>query len=195
MNMKTLVVAAILSGTALILGACETPVATAIPALTFAHLEPIRFAASTLEIVDEYQPSLVAPNIELEFPTSPAQAAKDWASARIDPAGDTGSVRVIIQNASVVKVDLPVRQGVAGLFFNEQDVRYEAVLEVTIEYRRALFVTSSVRTEVMRSRTASENISVDARNQLFFKLIEDLLADLDTEMVRNIRQYMVDGLL
>ena len=195
MNVKSFVVAAVFSSTALMLAACETPAASAIPALTFAHLEPIRFAASTLEIVDQYQPSLVAPNIELDFPTSPAEAAKNWATARIDPAGETGSVRVIIENASVVKVDLPVRQGVAGLFFNEQDVRYEAVLEVMIEYRRALFVTSSVRTEVMRSRTASENISVDARNQLFFKLTEDLLADLDREMVRNILQYMVDGLL
>ncbi|MBT3396699.1 MAG: hypothetical protein HOB82_10130 [Alphaproteobacteria bacterium] len=195
MKFNSLALSAMLMGSLVALGACETPVPAAIPDLTFAHLEQIRFDAATIEIVDEYRPTLAAPNVEHLFPTSPARAARDWAAARIGAAGSTGSVRVIIQNASVVQIDLPVRKGVEGLFFNEQDVRYEAILEVSIEYRRGLFVTSSVRTEVMRSRTASESISVDERNQLFFKLTEDLLADLDAEMVRNISQYMADGLL
>jgi hypothetical protein len=195
MNLNFLSLPALLMVSGLALVGCETPTATAIPALTFAHLEQIRFDAAIVEIVDEYRPTLAAPNVDHIFPTSPAQAARDWAAARIGAAGVTGSVRVVIQNASVVKIDLPVRTGVGGLFFNEQDVRYEAVLEISIEYRRGLFVTSSVRTEVMRSRTAPESISVAERNQLFFNLIEDLLADLDTEMVRNIAQYMADGLL
>jgi hypothetical protein len=195
MKLNFLALSAMLMGSGLALSGCETPTPAAIPALTFAHLEQIRFNAAVVEIVDEYRPMLTAPNVDHIFPTSPAQAARDWAAARIGAAGVTGSVRVIIKNASVVQVDLPVRTGVEGLFFNEQDVRYEAILEISIEYRRGLFVTSSVRTEVMRSRTASESISVEERNQLFFKLTEDLLADLDTEMVPNIAQYMADGLL
>jgi len=195
MKLNSIALSVMLMGSGLVLGGCETPTPAAIPALTFAHLEQIRFNAAIVEIIDEYRPTLAAPNVDYIFPISPAQAARDWVAARIGAAGQTGSVRVIIKNASVIQVDLPVRTGVEGLFFNEQDVRYEAVLDISIEYRRGLFMTSSVRTEVMRSRTASESISVAERNQLFFKLTEDLLADLDTEMVRNIAQYMADGLL
>ena len=195
MKLNSFALAAILTGSLVALGGCETPAPAAIPTLTFAHLEQIRFDAAIIEIIDEYRPTLAAPNVDHLFPTSPAQAARDWAAARIGAGGSTGSVRVIIQNASVVQINLPVRKGIEGLFFNEQDVRYEAILEMSIEYRRGLFVTSSVRTEVMRSRTASESMSVNERSQLFFKLTEDLLADLDAEMVRNISQYMADGLL
>ncbi len=56
-----------------------------------------------------------------------------------------------------------------GLFYNEQDVRYEAVLEMVIEYRRGFSLESSVRAEVMRSRTAPESTSIDDRDQLFLK--------------------------
>jgi len=195
MKLNSFALAAILTGSLVALGGCETPAPAAIPTLTFAHLEQIRFDAATIEIIDEYRPTLAAPNVDHLFPTSPAQAARDWAAARIGAGGSTGSVRVIIQNASVVQINLPVRKGVEGLFFNEQDVRYEAILEMSIEYRRGLLVTSSVRTEVMRSRTASESMSVNERSQLFFKLTEDLLADLDAEMARNISQYMADSLL
>jgi hypothetical protein len=195
MRINFLALSAILMGSILALGGCETPTSAAIPTLTFAHLEQIRFDAAIVEIFDEYHPTLAAPNVDHLFQISPALAARNWANARIGAAGSAGSVRVIIKNASVVQVNLPVRTGVGGLFFNEQDVRYEAILELSIEYRRVLFVTSSVRTEVMRSRTASESISVAERNQLFFKLTEDLLADLDAEIVSNISQYMADGLL
>lgn len=193
--MRTHFLAAMLLGLVLAVAGCETPVRMAVPELTFSHLEPLRFAAANVEFIDEYSPVLGPPNVEHLFPTSSANAARAWAEARISADGDQGSVRVIIKDAAVVRVELPVREGLAGLFYNEQNVRYEAVLEVTIEYRRGLFLDSSARALVMRSRTAPESISIDDRNQLFFEITEDLLSDLDAELVRNIRQYMADGLL
>jgi hypothetical protein len=193
--MRTQILSAFLLGAVLALTGCETPARMALPELTFVHLEPLQFAAASVEIIDEYRPALGSPNVESLFSTSPANATRAWVDARISAAGDQGTVRVIIKNAAVVRVGLPVREGLAGVFYNEQNVRYEAVLEVIIEYRSGLFLDSSARIQVMRSRTAPENISIDDRNQLFFELTENLLSDLDTEIVRNIRRYMVDALL
>ena len=64
MNLNFLSLPALLMVSGLALVGCETPTATAIPALTFAHLEQIRFDAAIVEIVDEYRPTLAAPNVE-----------------------------------------------------------------------------------------------------------------------------------
>ena len=180
---------------ALGLAGCETPARTAIPSLTFAHLEPVRFDAAIVEIDDQYRPALTDPNVEHLFPISPASAVRTWVEARIIAAGAGGSVRVIIEEASVVRTELPIRQGLEGLFFYEQNVRYDAALKVGIEYRREIFIESSVRAQVTRSRTAPENITVDQRNLLFFAMTEDLLRDLDAEILRNIQAFMTAALL
>ena len=181
---------------AMVLASCAGAGPTTLPELTFAHLEPIRFDAATVRIVDSYRPPLAAPNVEHTFPLIPAEAARRWAARRITAAGASGSLVVTILDASVVAVELPVRAGIGGMFFDEQKVRYDAALEVTIEYEDGPpLIEQAARTRVTRSRTVPESISPNERGEVFYELVEGLVNDLDDQLVAAIRQYLASVVL
>ena len=181
---------------ALVLASCVGTQPAPLPQLTFAHLDPIRFSAASVRIVDSYRPPLAAPNVEHTFPVPPATAARRWAERRIAAAGPTGTLVVTILDASVVKEELDVREGIRGLFFDEQNVRYTAVLEVTIEYQGGPpAVERAARTRVTLGRTAPESLSLAERDELFYALVEDLMDDLDEQLVASIRQYLAPVVL
>ena len=174
----------------LALVSCATSDAPMLPELTFAHLAPIRFNAATIEIVDLYRPPLAAPNVEHTFSRSTAAAARAWARQRIAAAGGDGTVTVTIDDASVVAVPLTTRPGVMGLFFDQQSIRYDATLEVTIEYDGPLVAESSARSRVLKSQTVPESISLNEKDQVFYDLLEGLMQDLDEQLAAAIDQYM-----
>ena len=183
--------AAIMAAVLLLPVACETPApAPVFPDLTFAHLTPIGLDVSTIEVIENYVSPLRAPNVEHEFPVSPAKATLYWAQRRFRATGSGRRGRVIIQDASVIATPLSVKKGVGGLFSNEQSVRYDARIEVRIEVTSPLGGRSSFATAaVKRSRTAAEEISLNDRHQLFFDLVSALLDDLDVAAIKSMRQH------
>ena len=48
---------------------------------------------------------------------------------------------------------------------------------------------------MIRSRTVAEDISITERNEVFLRITEALLEDLDAEMIKNIHQYLAPVLL
>ncbi|MDA0653941.1 MAG: hypothetical protein O3C09_00900 [Proteobacteria bacterium] len=174
----------------LALASCATSDAPLLPELTFAHLAPIRFNAATVEIVDLYRPPLAAPNVEHTFPRSPAAAARAWARQRVAAAGGNGLVTVTIHDASVVATHLTTRPGVMWLFFDQQSIRYDAVLEVTIEYDGPLVAESPSRSRVLKSQTVPESISLNEKDRVFYELLEGIMQDLDEQLAAAISQYM-----
>jgi hypothetical protein len=179
----------------LALGACATREPIVLPALTFTHLEPIRFNAATAEVIDQYRPPLAPPYVEHTFPMSPAAAARAWARQRIQAAGAEGSVTVTIHDASVIAVPITTTAGVLGLLFDQQTIRFEASLEVTVEYRGPLTVESSARSHVSRSRSVPESITLNELDVVFHGLVEGLLQDLDGQLEVAIRQYLAPVIL
>ena len=170
---------------ALGLAACANvpPSRPTFPQLTYAHLGTMTFDAGRLEVVNEYQPPMMAPNVEHTAPLSPAEAGLQWARDRIKMTGQgTRSVRVVVRNARIVETDLRKTQGIRGAFTTDQAQRYEATLEMVVEVRgergfRDAFATATVE----RSTTVPE---------VLFSLVEDLMKDLNNQLEGNIRNFL-----
>lgn len=170
------------------LASCATPAPPPSGGLTFTNA-PVRFNAAEVQFVDNYRPPLAAPNVEHTFSQTPAAAVRDWTRARIAAAGGSGVVHVTVHDASVVQVRLPTRGGFGGLFFDEQDTRYDAALEVSIEFAGANR-TPQARSKVVRSQTLPESATVNQRNEVYAQLLKALMDDFDRQMLTDVRRYM-----
>jgi hypothetical protein len=177
---------------ALGLAGCATEVEKpGFPQISFAHLPPIDLAVARVEVENRYLPPAARPNVEHEFPVSPAATALNWGRDRLKAVGSAGVARVIVRRASVVEVPLPRSTGVKGVFTRDQSERYDAVIEMQIEIRDA---TGEIRVRVestaKRSRSVSENISLVEREKVWFQMTEAMMADLNTSLENQIRIHM-----
>ncbi len=184
---------ALLGLLALALSACAGTPAGGNANLSFTHLQPIRFNATEVQFVDNYRPTLAPPNVEHQYPQTPAAAVRDWARARIAAAGTAGIVRVTVVEASVVEVRLPTREGVGGMFFNEENIRYDGAIEVTIDFIPRAGTTagpSQARARAVRTQTMLESSTLNQRSTVYFNLLRGMMDDLDQQLAAAIRQYM-----
>ena len=179
------------------LTSCSVPApSSAYPEITFSHLPPIRLKVAEVDIVENYVPPHRGPNVDHLFPITPVAALRQWIVDRIEAAGKTRRGRVIIEDARVVAVDLPVRKGLQGLFYKEQEVRYAAAMEARVEVRSERgFQNSFATARVTRSKTASEEMTLAEKGQLFFGLTEELIKELNSVLEANIRMHMQKDLL
>lgn len=178
---------------------CETTVPrSGFPDLAYSHLPPINLAVSRVDVVQQYRPPGKAPNVEHLFPVLPALTAERWARDRLKPAGADGVVRVTVVTASVVEVPLKRTTGIQGMFTTDQSERYDGALEikvdlVTADGREA----ASVSSRAERRRTVPENITLLAREKVWFEMTEAMMNDLNASLERqireNFRRWLVGG--
>jgi hypothetical protein len=162
------------------------------PEIGFSHLAPLSFDASKVEVVNEYVAPLKRPNVEHEMPLRPAAAAERWAKDRVKAAGNSSrSVRVTVKNARVVESELKRATGLRGMFTTDQAQRYDAELEMLIEVRNDRgFREGSASALSKRSFTVPEGITINDREKEYFKLVEEMMADINRELERSIREHM-----
>lgn len=170
---------------------CEPPQLSAYPEITFAHQQRIGLNIESVEAVMTYAPPLRHPNIEHFMPGKPLDSAKNWAADRIRPAGPGGKAVFTVTELSVKEVPLEIETGITGVLTTDQSERYEAVLQARIELVSA---AGTERGEVMaraeRFITVPEDATLNERDEVLFKLAEDLLADFNIEMEENIRAHL-----
>ena len=159
--------------------------------ISFAHLQPISLNVARIEVENRYVSPATRPNVEHEFPVSPAAVASNWGRDRLRAVGASGVARVIVRRASVVEVPLKRTTGVTGAFTRDQSERYEAVIDMMVELRDA---TGNVRvtaeSTAKRSRSVSENISLNDREKIWFEMTESMMADLNTALENQVRIHM-----
>jgi hypothetical protein len=182
---------------ALLLAACSSaPPPTKFPQLTYAHLGAFSLDVSKIEIVDAYKPPLASPNVEHLMPVAPAAAARQWARDRLGSTGSSGRRAVFtIDNGAVTETLLKRQSGLRGALTVDQSERYDATLAVRLEIfdiggRRLGIADANAR----RSRSVPENITLDARDKIWFSITETLANDLNAELERAIAQFLGDYL-
>jgi hypothetical protein len=179
------------------LAGCETDVRVQkLPELTFAHLGAIELNVARLDVVSRYQAPMKRPNVDHLFPVSPLTAMKRWAQDRIKPAGRSGTVTFTVHEASVIEEKLKMKSGVTGTFTTQQSERYTARVEATLEVvdqagQRRGFATANA----VRSRTLREDASLNAREKMWFGLVEELMQEFDKEMTKNIKTHLVNWIM
>ncbi|MDO8607806.1 MAG: hypothetical protein Q7R40_14810 [Phaeospirillum sp.] len=178
---------------ALAVTACENtkPPMQKLPEISFSNLRPFSLDVGQLEIVSEYVAPGRSPNIEHQMPVSPEGAAQRWAQDRLRPMGKSGFARVVIRDAKVVEVPLSIDKGISGAFKKEQEMRYDAALDVAVQILdpRHMVIAETVA-RATRSRTVAEGITLNERDRLLYDISEGLAKDIDEQLSQLIRNYL-----
>lgn len=172
--------------------ACQSaPQSYTLSPISFRNQPVIRLDVARINVVEEFRSPTHAPNVEHQMSMPPAQAVKIWANERLQAVGTSGQLDIVIQDASVKETNLPMKQGVRGLFTDDQSERYDATLAVTLRLYDGVNAMSRAEADVRasRSRSVNEKASLADREKLWHELSSDLGRSLDSEGEKRLRQY------
>ncbi|MGQ9366563.1 LPS assembly lipoprotein LptE [Azospirillum sp. ST 5-10] len=180
------------AATAAALAACQSaPPVSAPRPIDFAQRGPIVLNAATVGFVDATRPSAGAVHVEDRAPTPPLEAVRQWAAQRLQAAGQSGTVRVVVKDASIVEVALPRTGGITGYFTKDQAQRYDGRLEVEVHGEQAGAASSFsafAKAVATQSTTVPEDISLAAREAALQELTRRLVEDIDARLDAGIRR-------
>jgi hypothetical protein len=180
--MKMLIAVAV----ALVLAGCvEGPPASTPPDMTFANLQPLRINAARIDIVDSYKPPMGDPNVEHTFRTPPYIAAGNLLRKQLVAVGGENALRAIIQDASVVREEIPHDSGLFTSLVPQPAWRLKAKVLLRFElYNPAApdIVIGHADVIARREKTLMEGISPSVRDRAYFSLTQDLMNDLNDGM-------------
>ncbi len=160
------------------------------PQITFDHLPKFNLDVARIDVASAYKTPGAKPNVEHLFPIEPAAMAERWARQRLRAVGTGGSARATVVHAAVIEVPLKRTTGLRGAFTTDQAERYEGALEMKIELtasggRARAAITA--RTEL--SLTVPENISLNKREKLWFRMTEEMANQLNVLLEREIKKH------
>ena len=159
--------------------------------ISLAHLQPISLNVARIEVENRYVSPATRPNVEHEFPVSPAAVASNWGRDRLRAVGQSGVARVVVRRASVVEIPLRRTTGVTGAFTRDQSERYDAIIDMMVELRDADGnVRVTAESTAKRSRSVSENVSLIEREKIWFEMTETMMSDLNTALENQVRIHM-----
>ncbi len=191
-------VAAVLISTGFVLAGCSTPATVqTLPEMSFVHLGALNFNVEKVEIDNRYKPSSDGNHVEDRFATSPVVAIRTWAQDRLKPVGTAGSgtLRVIVNDASVKETDLKLDKSLKGTFTKQQSNRYDLNLDVALEILDASGKPVGFSAaKAFRSITTGEDMSLNDREKRWFEMTEKSMDDFNNEMESNIRRYLAGWL-
>ena len=175
-------ICAVVAALFLLTGCVESMPDTHPPELTFANYQPVDLDVASIDVRDDYKPPMQDPNIEHTFPTPPYVAAKKLVKQQLIPAGSANALRVIIEDASVIREELPVEHGILDAFTRQPSERLRAKVLLRFELyspQAPDIVLGHAEVIAKRTKTLLEDTSIADRDHAYFSLTEDLMDDLN----------------
>lgn len=156
--------------------------------LTYEHLPDINLDVGEIQVEQAYVTPGQPPNVDHLFPVEPKDAAVRWAQDRLVARGDRLTFRYIVRQASAVETPLPVSSGITGMLKTEQSERYDLHIVVEMQVLDGRQIQGTARAEGRRSITVPEDSSLAEREEVWYRLTEDTMRDLDAQLERTIRE-------
>jgi hypothetical protein len=192
--LNTVKTAFVLILTGFLLAACQTPgPKQSFADITFAHLAPINMKVSKVEVVNDYKAQNDGHHVEDRFPVSPAKALEQWVTDRIKPVGgpDSGVLRLVITDGGVLETKLKKDKSITGTFTKQQTHRYNLTAGGRLEiYDSAGNRQGYSAAKATRTTTTREDVTLNEREEAWFKVTEKLLADFNQVMEDNIQEHL-----
>ena len=159
--------------------------------MTFRHLPAISLRVSNIKLVSETKHGIESPQVGHQFPTPPEKAITRWAEDRLQIGGRSGTALFTIIRADAIEKDLKIDTGVTGVFRRQQSDRYTVTVEARLDIldRRGA-ATAFATANATHSTTVGEDISLHGRRQVWFELVEKLMAEFDKTMEIQIRRNL-----
>ncbi|MBM3491670.1 MAG: hypothetical protein FJX68_14745 [Alphaproteobacteria bacterium] len=178
------------------LAACQaTAPQPSFPEFRYTHLPRIGLDVSRIEVRQNYQAPLRAPNVDHLFPVAPANAAVRWADDRLAAMGSAGTAVFVIEDASATAERLPLTGGLRGAFTREQADRVTVSLRARLDVETAGgLARGSAAAFATRSQTLAEDITLNERDRAHYLLTEQAMGDLNAQLEANIRQHLLSFL-
>ncbi|HZT19480.1 MAG TPA: hypothetical protein VFA23_08760 [Dongiaceae bacterium] len=177
------------------LAACDTPpTREPFPKLTYGYLAPFRLAVDHVDVVDAYRPPMTAPNVEQDFPVSPAATAAEWGRDRLAATGGSTS-RAVYTVLRGDAVETHLAQEDSGGMFSDFNVPQSDRYDLTIAVRLQIIdpdgkVKASVDATATRSRTVAQDATLNDRERVWFSLTEQTMKELNASLEKAIPQYL-----
>jgi hypothetical protein len=173
------------------LAACNTPTSRqTFPDITFQHLAPIKLDVGHVEIVQAYRAD-PANDVDDQFPEAPAKVAAQWAQDRLQAAGSRGEATYTVVVAKATDTNLRRSQGVAAVTHKDQSDRYDLAITATLEMTNEGGKKSgSVTAKAARSQTVSEDMTLNQREAVLFRLLDATMKDLNAQFEKLIPRYL-----
>lgn len=156
--------------------------------ITYQHLPDIRLDVGEIQIEQAYVTPGREPNVDHRFPVPPKDAAARWAQDRLVAGGDRLTFRYIIRQASAVETELPKSTGVTGMLTTDQSERYELHIVVEMQVLDGRQIQGNAKAEARRSLTVPEDSSLNEREEVWYRLTEQTMRDLDVQLEQTIRE-------
>ena len=168
--------------------ASSVPPPVAYPDLTWQHKQPITFFAFEREVIDQSRDraQLGRP---LTLPIDPALQLRSWFNQRLALSRGGSKLRLVIEQASVTREKLPRKQGLTGFFTDDLQYRVTLDLKARVEVLNGSKVAGAVRSNVVRTATMRESLSLAEREDLLYELIDAGMRDLDAQMEQQIGTF------
>ncbi|GAB2177140.1 hypothetical protein [Dongia sp. agr-C8] len=171
------------------LAACKTPPdRQQFPEITFQHLQPFRLDVARVTIVDGYQPD-PANDVGSQFPESPAAVARQWGQDRLLAVGQQGEAIYTITLAKATQTPLPRSTGVTGMTHKDQSDRFDLQITVNLEVRSG-GRSGAVTGQASRSQTVREDMTLNQREAVLFRLLDVSMKDVNAQMEKLIPHYL-----
>ncbi|HZB92769.1 MAG TPA: hypothetical protein VE397_15085 [Stellaceae bacterium] len=175
-----------------VLAACTSPPpAPTFPDIHFTGEAPIRLAVSNIAVESDFRPSYQAPHVEHLFPVPPEHAMENWAHDRLIAAGGNATARFVIEDASVVEIQLkPKSEGITGAFTRDPAQRYDATIAARLDIVDDHGIpVRTVEVKVTRSQSVLQGITPNDRERTWYDMTQGLMADFDQQMSAQISAH------
>jgi hypothetical protein len=157
--------------------------------IRFTREPPLLLNVARIELIDRFQPSFQAPNVEHEFAIPPQRALENLCKDRLQAvAPGSGAVaRFTIEEASVRESELPRTTGIKGAFTIDQAERYDGRVAARLDIfdEHGVMVRTAVA-EATSSRSVAEGITLNERDQTWYEMSRELVKSLDQELERQV---------
>lgn len=155
--------------------------------LSYEHLPDINLDVGEIQVEQAYKATTEAPNVGHRFPVPPKDAAVRWAQDRLVAKGDRLTFRYIVRQASAVETELEKSKGVTGLLTTDQSERYEVHIVIDMQVVDGRQIQGNATAEARRSVTVPEDITLNEREKVWYKLTEETMNDLNDQLEETIK--------
>ena len=160
------------------------------PDITFSHLNAFKINTAKIVVENQFHPPIKTPHIEHTLRMPPRKAMESWLKDRFQPIGSSGTLSLIIQDATVTREPLSIDKSLRGRLTKQQSVIYKMIASASLQIKDEngkIMATASASVE--RSLTAREDISLNDRDRLLLEMVSDLMADFNNNIEPNIYSH------
>ncbi len=189
---KAFLVSALVGVLSLAAAGCSSQSETAgkpLPVMTFQHITPLDLNVESVFVESRYHHNPNSDDISASFPAAPDVLLRRYAESRLGPAGTSGSLKVIIEDASVRKRMIDPQNDFFRLLKMDRKEEYtiHAVLRLVKFDDLGIEEKGSILT-VERTLTVPESLSLADLEHRQMEALEAMMDDVDGAVRKSLHQ-------